>query len=237
VIRDYTFPFNKQTRIYNDNAIPGFEQADIVCGVSHIDGELREAYIKAPNEILMSPVVESDFSEPLKYVVNTSSEGTLRIQLPLTTGNGPIKQLVFFLRRKAAVEQYREYNNYSATLTAEADPVWNPVRPLLVHAQLQVGTAVWADEEEKWWRVASNILLPGGIRASGNYIYGYNFAEKPADFNPSGSVNASRVDMRLLLTVAPPGGTSDAEWSVHVFLVGTNWIRFQNGLANLVFMD
>jgi len=237
VIRDYTFPFNKQTRIYNDNAIPGFEQADIVCGVSHIDGELREAYIKAPNEILMSPVVESDFSEPLKYVVNTSSEGTLRIQLPLTTGNGPIKQLVFFLRRKAAVEQYREYNNYSATLTSEADPVWNPVRPLLVHAQLQVGTAVWADEEEKWWRVASNILLPGGIRASGNYIYGYNFAEKPADFNPSGSVNASRVDMRLLLTVAPPGGTSDAEWSVHVFLVGTNWIRFQNGLANLVFMD
>ena len=97
--------------------------------------------------------------------------------------------------------------------------------------------AVWADEEERWWRAQGDILLPGGIRAYGNYIYCYNFAEKPADFSPSGSLNASRVDMRLLLTVAPPGGAEDLEWSVHVFYVGTNWIRFQNGLANLVFMD
>ena len=100
-----------------------------------------------------------------------------------------------------------------------------------------MGTAVWADEEERWWRASSDILFPGGIRAYGDYIYAYNFAEKPAEFSPSGSLNASRVDLRLLLTVKPPGGAADLEWSVHVFVVGTNWIRFQNGLANMVFMD
>ena len=237
-VRDYTFPFNKQEVVPYAQAIPGFEDADFVCGVSHIDGSLRESYIHVPHELLLEPVAETTFSEPLKYVVSTTSAtDTIRIQLPLTIANGPIRQIFFFLRRNAAVDLYRDYNNYSATLAAQEDPVWNPERPLLVRAQLQVGTAVWADEEERWWRAAGDVLLPGGIRAYGNYIYVYNFGEKPHLFDPSGSVNASRVDLRLLLTVAPPGGASDGEWTVSVFVVGTNWMRFQNGLANWVFMD
>jgi hypothetical protein len=236
-VRDYTYPFRKFQTVYTSVGAPEFQVADILCGISSIDGPLRDAYIHKPHEILMSPVVETVFNEPLKYLVNTGSGATIKVQLPLTEANGPIKHILFFLRRKASVTDWRDYNNYSATLTAQEDPVWNPYRPLLVRAQLQAGTAVWADEDERWWRAQGDILLPGGIRGYGNYIYCYNFAEKPADFSPSGSLNASRVDLRLLLTVAPPGGAEDLEWSVHVFYVGTNWIRFQNGLANQVFMD
>jgi hypothetical protein len=186
---------------------------------------------------MMSPVVETTFAEPLKYVVNKSAEDTIRIGLPLTMANGPIQQLVFFLRRNASTQLWNDWNNYGAVLINDIDPVWNPEKPLLVSAQLLVGTAVWADQDERWWRAEGNIKLPGGIRGYGNYIYAYNFAETPADFNPSGSANASRVDMRLNLTVAPPGGATDGEWSVSVFLIGRNWIRFQNGLANLLFSD
>lgn len=236
-VRDYTFPFNVRQTVTNYSTVPGFIEADILCGISNIDGPLRAAYVERPHEILMEPVVETVFNEPLKYVVNTGAADTIKVQLPLTQANGPLKQIYFFLRRKAAVEQWRDYLNYSATLEQEADPVWNPVRPLLVHAQLQVGTAIWADAGEKWWRGAGDISLPGGVQAYGNYIYSYNFAEKPAEFSPTGSVNASRVDLKLNLTVAPPGGASDGEWTVHVFFVGTNWMRFENGLANQVFMD
>ena len=230
-IRDYSFPFRVNNTFTTSSTIPGFEAADLLLGVSYIDGELRKAYIETPNELLVNPVVESVFAEPLKYVVNISS--TIKIGLPITTANGPIRQLIFFLRRNAAVQQYNDWNNYGATLEGETDPVWNPERPLLQRAQLLVGTAVWADEDERWWRAASNLSLPGGVRGYGNYIYAYNFAEAPADFDPSGTLNANRADMRLNLTV--PG--FDGEWSVHVFVVGTNWMRFQNGLANMVFMD
>ena len=236
-VRDYSFPFRKMQRVTNSYTIPAFETADIVCGLSNIDGPLRTAYIERPHEIMMTPVVETTFAEPLKYTVNKSTEDKITIGLPLPDANGPIQQILFFLRRNAAVTEWADWNNYSATLKAEQDDVWNPERPLLVSAQLLVGTAVWADEGERWWRAAGDITLPGGIRAYGNYIYAYNFAEKPADFNPSGTVNASRVDLRFNLTVAPPGGAADGEWSVHVFLVGRNWIRFENGLANLLFMD
>ena len=237
--RDYLFPFRVIRDIKVTTVIPGFQAADLLLGVTYIDGELRKAYVERPHEILVNPVTETYFAEPLKYVANTlaTTGDQIRIQLPITTANGPIRQLIFFLRRNATVQQFNDWNNYSATLANEADPVWNPERPLLVSAQLQVGTAVWADEGEEWWRAASNILMPGGIRGYGSYIYAYNFAEKPAEFSPSGSVNASRTDIRLNLTVAPQGGASDGEWTVTVFVVGTNWFRFQNGLANLLFAD
>lgn len=231
-VRDYCYPFRKFQTVTIDSRIPAFESADILCGISHIDGELRKAYIERPHELLMSPVVETTFSEPLKYLINTPSGGTIKIGLPLTEANGPIRQIAFFLRRKDAVELYSDYTNFSAMLKTEVDPVWNPEQPLLQKAQLMVGTAVWADEGEAWWR--SNVNLPGGIRAGGNYIYTYNFADKPIEFAPSGSLNASRVDMRLNLTVKP---VDDVEWTVSVFYIGTNWMRFENGLANVMFMD
>jgi hypothetical protein len=99
-----------------------------------------------------------------------------------------------------------------------------------------VGTAVWADEEETWWRTTGALPLDGGIRISGNYVYAYNFTERASSWKPVGSLNASRVDLRLNLEVQQPEG-SDKEWEVVVFLVGINWMRFQNGLANQLFMD
>lgn len=236
-VRDYSYPYRKNTDIVIPLGVPSFETADILCGVSNVNDTLRKAYIERPHEILVSPVVETRFSEPLKYVTNRSTGTGIHVSLPLTEANGPIRQILFFLRRNASVSMFNDWNNYSAVLDNELDPVWNPSRPLLHRAQLQVGTAIWADEPERWWRAAADVVLPGGIRGFGNYIYGYNFAEKAAEFSPSGSVNASRVDMKLNLTVAAPSGTADGEWTVSVFLVGHNWLRYQNGIANMVFMD
>ena len=236
-VRNFVSPTYSNVRtVYIDAGAPFFESADIMCGISHIDGELRKAYLEAPHELLMSPVLESSFGEPLKYLINTKKENTIKIGLPIL-GNGPIRHMLFFLRRKASVDLFRDYTNFSGLLTNEIDPVWNPVKPLLIRAQMMIGTAVWADEEERWWRAANDILLPGGIRAYGNYIYGYNFAEKPSEFAPSGSINLSRVDMRLNLTVDPVISSFPNEWTVSVFLIGTNWMRFQNGIANVLFMD
>lgn len=235
-VREYSFYHNMQKTVVIPSSTPSFESADMLVGLSHIDGPLRDAYLRIPHEIMMETVTETTFNEPLKYVVNSSQGTTIKIQLPLEF-NGPIKQLYFFLRRNASIAQYNDWNNYSATLCSELDPTWNPERPLLEHAQLMLGTAIWADEGERWWRVTPSVACPGGIRSAGNYVYGYNFTESPHKFDPAGSVNASRVDMRLNLTVTRPGGTSDGEWTVSVFAVGNNWMRFENGIANLMFMD
>lgn len=236
-VRDYTYPFRKFEDLFVRYAAPGFETADLICGITQIDGDLRDAYMHTTHELMMEQVVETQFAEPVKYLTNTPYGETIKIQLPITTANGPIRQLIFFLRRNAAVQQFNDWNNYSAVLETEYNPIWNPAKPLLQHATLMVGTAVWVDQPERWWRATGNVVLPGGSRAYGNFIYAYNFAEKPIEFAPSGTLNPDRVDMKLSLTVAPPGGSSNTEWSVVLFVVGTNWIRFENGISNLLFMD
>ena len=232
--RDYSYQFNKSGTYTIPSATPGFSGADMICGISQLDTEARAPYIAKAHEIMMNPVTESVFSEPLKYVVNRGEGGLVTIKLPLTDANGPLKQILFFVRRKDAVTLYNDWTAFGAVLPAEVDPVFAPPAPLLQHAQLMVGTAVFADEDEAWWRSAGNVVMPGGIRGYGNYIYAYNFAERPTDFAPSGSVNGGRADLWLTLTVAPPVGV---EWSVSVFFVSTNWMRFENGLANQVFSD
>jgi hypothetical protein len=206
----------------------------MVCGISQLDTVAREPYFVKAHELMMNPVTESVYAEPLKYVVNRGVDGVVTVKLPLTDANGPLKQILFFLRRTDAVSKYAEWTTFGATLESEEDPTFAPYRPLLQHAQLMVGTAVFADEDEAWWRAAGNVSMPGGIRGYGNYIYAYNFAESPTAFSPSGSVNAGRADLFLTLSVAPPPGV---EWTVSVFFVSTNFMRFENGLANQVFSD
>ena len=232
--RDYSFPQRQFTTQTIQTATPSFSGADMVCGLSQLDTAAREPYVVAPHELMMNPVTEAVYAEPLKYVTNKGEGGLVTVKLPLTDANGPLKQILFFLRRTDAVSKYAEWTTFGATLATETDPVFAPPKPLLQRAQLMVGTAVFADEDEAWWRSAGNVAMPGGIRGYGNYIYAYNFAEAPTAFSPSGSVNAGRADLWLTLTVAPPLGV---EWTVSVFFVSTNFMRFENGLANQVFSD
>jgi len=69
-------------------------------------------------------------------------------------------------------------------------------------------------------------------------VYGYSFAARPSEHNPSGTMNASRLSsLRLTLEVKPPGGVDDTEWEVHVFVFGFQWLRFENGICNKMFID
>lgn len=235
-VRDWTVPFLKKRTVDVSQAIPTMESAELVCGVAQIDGEMRKAFISQPHEVLMTPTQEIRFAEPLKYQVGVANGNTILIGLPLTEANGPIRQIFWFLRRKAAIQTRSDWTNYSAILEGEENVVFNPRKPLLKRAQLLVGTAVWADESESWWRTSGALSLDGGIRVSGNYVYCYNFTNSPNSWVPAGTLNASRVDMRLNLEVEQPIGI-EKEWEVVVFVVGTNWMRFQNGLANQLFMD
>ena len=76
-----------------------------------------------------------------------------------------------------------------------------------------------------------------GIQLLGSYIYAYNFGEDPVKYGPTGSINGSRVPIRLELTVEPPQDVDDKEWEVQVFVLTNNWMRFENGLAELSFKD
>ena len=241
---------------------PGFEEATVFAGVVHTEDPLRSAYMRIPIEMIYEPVTHMRFDIDPDLTARTVEGATRRMVCNLDGLNGPIRELVFFLRRKA-VWRYNEWTNYGAlmepalfaTVLADADvntlrPIADQV-PLLASARLVVGNAVWRDETERWWRFDEGLTHRGGVRGAKGMVYGYVFGaatgQRYEDLQPSGTVNASRASLRLELEITPPTATATeaeigcdqtaTEWEVHVFGIGLNWLRFVNGMAVPVFKD
>jgi hypothetical protein len=204
-----------------------------------LTGGLRQAYIRQPHEMLYRNTQTFRFTEPLKYKVAKPSSETVLIQLPLEA-NGPIEEILWFLRRKGAVLQ-NEWINFSAVLASEVDPLYNPLQGFLKHATLQVNGQNLVSASADYFRSCAAEKHKGGIVAYQNYIYGYSFARFPGEHQPSGSINASRANsLRLTLEVtqvASPGAMDPDDWEVVVFCMGLNWLRFENGLVNRLYAD
>jgi len=226
VVADFTIP----------SATPTLKDAVLVCGFVQLDSDLRKAYVQRSHEVLWDNVINIPFSEPIKYSVNTGGGDTITVSLPLDAANGPVREIIWFVRRKA-IYKYNSWNNYGTYMEDEIDPIFKPQRPLMKKAVLRMGAVVWADQDEIWWRSRGALTHPGGVQVGSSYIYVYNFGDDPVKFGPSGSVNASRTSLRLDLTVQPPVGVDDSEWEVQVYVLSYNWIRFQNGIAERLFSD
>jgi hypothetical protein len=213
---------------------PTFLDARLVTYGVLTDGKLHEALIKAPYEKLFRELMKFSFSEPKRYLVN-SGGGVVRLQLPLEV-NGPLEEIIWIIRRKA-VAVNNEWTNYSNTLESEYDPVYRPFKSMLKYGEVQVNGISLIEAEGDYFRRNLARNHKGGIVAYNSFIYGYTFANEPGSYTPSGWINASRTaDVRLRLDIVPPNGSEDLEFEVFVYCIGINWVRFQNGLVNKLFI-
>jgi hypothetical protein len=196
-----------------------------------IDGKVRDAMLNQPFEILHRQVQTFTFSEPLKYAIGKGSGDTVKIQLPLEA-NHPLEEIIWFIRRKDCADN-NEWTNYSSVLERQYDAEYNPFDSLLVSATLQVNGITLCEAEGDYYRDLIARTHKGGYVSWSHFIYGYPFARHPGEHQPSGTLNASRVqNLRLTLEIK-----TSCEWEVKVFCIGLNWLRLQNGIANLLFKD
>jgi hypothetical protein len=229
-----TVPATSPVVVQASSTVPDFADFRLVTYGTLVDGKLRKALLHAPFERMFREVQAFRFTEPKKYVVNTSSNGSVRLQLPLEV-NGPIEELIWFIRRKGVADN-NEWTNYSNTLEDEWNPLMRPFESMLVHATLQVNGIPLIDRDGDFFRRNISQRHKGGIVAYNQFVYGYSFAEAPGLQNPTGWMNASRsTDVRLRIDVRQPSGTLDLEWEVVVYSIALNWVRFENGIANKVF--
>jgi hypothetical protein len=233
---------------------PGFGDVTVFAGVAQLEDPLRSAYMRIPIEMLYEPVQHQVYDVTDSLTVG--SDG-VSMQIPLLGFNGPIKELCWFLRRKA-VWDYNEWTNYGSLLEdalvatlptgANSTPIVTQV-PLLKSARLMVDNAVWREDAEQWWRYDYALRHRGGVRLSSGMVYGLVFGDAAgltaSTMQPMGTVNASRASLRLDLVVQPPSadglpescGLAATSWEVHVFAIGYNWMRFVNGMAGPLFKD
>jgi hypothetical protein len=229
---DTSFPYTQTTTVQTVGATPDLTSVRLLTFGASLDGKMRNAMLRQSFEIIHREVQTFYFSEPLKYMVSKNSGAdTVRIALPLEA-NHPLEEILWFVRRKD-VAGNNEWINYGSVLEQNYDAVYNKPEPLLVNAILQVNGVTICDAEEGYYRELIARHHRGGIVPYDRFIYGYPFSRHPADHQPSGTLNASRVqNLRLVLEVK-----GAVEWEVKVFCLGINWMRFQNGIAGSIFED
>ena len=216
--------------------IPQFQSVQLLTYGGVASGKLRDSMLREPFEILHREVQTFSFAEPMKYTIyKRSQENTIGIQLPIEA-NHPLEEIIWFVRRKGTSAN-NEWTNYSSVLEAD----WTKQRasvPLLQSASIQINGITVVEAEEAYFRQLIASRHKGGFSSYSSFIYGYPFAQKPGEHQPSGSANASRMNnLRLTLQIRAPSIGDDTEWEVKVFCIGLNWLRFENGLANPMFED
>ena len=236
-VRDNIVKINNIKTITASQDEPGLKNIQLLTQGIFVDGPYREMLLRQQFEGPFREIQQFDFTEPLKYVVNKMGNDLITVQLPLEA-NQPVEEIVWFLRRKASVTLNNDWTNYSATLEKDYDPTFAPLQPLLVSAKLQANGLDVISQDEAWFRSHIARAHRGGKTSYDSFIYGYSFSRHPGEHDPTGTMNASRLSsLRLTLNVKPPGGSSDTEWEVHVFVFAFQWVRFGNGICNKVFID
>lgn len=233
-----TFVFNKAgggtETVVASSTVPSFADVRLVTYGMLVDGKLREAILKAPFERMYREVQTFRFNEPKKYVVNTPSNGVVRLQLPLEC-NGPVEEIIWFIRRKAQANN-NDWVNYSNVTEAQYSILSAPQQSMLDRASVQVNGIDLIEAEGDHFRKELAKHHRGGVVAYNNFLYGYLTGQYPGRQNPTGWMNTSRsTDVRLRIDVRQPGGGLDLEFEVCVFCIAFNWVRFERGLVNKVF--
>jgi hypothetical protein len=237
--------------------VPGFEDVTVLVGVTQLEDPLRSAYMRQPMELMYEPIQYRYFD--MKNSTSVQQLGSLVLQnIDLSSLNGPLKEIVFFLRRKT-VWRYNEWTNYGLFMDYD---LWysyklNPnlslpvQRSLLTEATLWGGNSIFRSESEKWWRLESAFEHRGGVRGSSGMLYGFAFGAGAGwtvdNLQPMQTYNASRAPLSLDLRITPPRKDnsnfdgcepgSGLAWDVHVFGIGINWLRIVSGLAQPLFQE
>ena len=203
-----------------------------------LDVPERRRFVSAPLEYLIEQV---QYTPPLAIPRN-SRNATLSLNF-----NHPIKEFIWVLQRDVMVNRH-EYFNWSSLgcYEIQMNQVNNLPQPpnrtdLMVDARLQLdGQDRFDARDPIFFRLVQPYQRHTTI-PSDRYIYVYSLALRPEDQQPSGTLNASRIDNLVLqLGMSAQGANYNTsalfgDMSAYVYATNYNVFRVIDGYAGLLF--
>jgi hypothetical protein len=211
----------------------------------YLDVEERRMFVNASHEYLIEQV---QYTPPYSI---TAQQTTATIPVDF---NHPIKEF-FFVVQRDAMDNRNEWFNYSSLAINEPIPAYiqngylNWSSPdgrldLISSAKLQLdGYDRFAERKAQYFRLEQpyehHTTTP--VRS---YIYNYSFALRPEDVQPTGAMNASRIDsivwqinMNPLLSSPNITPTWLQRGNCHIVVYAHNYNVFRviNGFGGLLF--
>ncbi len=192
----------------------------------NLDTEERRRFVSAAHEYLIDQI------QYTPKIAIPAANNTANIKMDF---NHPIRELIWVVQRNTMIDLH-EYFNYSSL--AITDVSLSPRTDNILNAKIQLDGQ---DRFERRTPPYFRLVQPYQRHTTTpvlSFIYVYSFALRPEDAQPSGSVNASRIDSFNLLfdmcdteCTDPPRGNATAT----VYAVNHNVLRVIDGFGGLLF--
>jgi hypothetical protein len=156
----------------------------------YLDREERRRFVANTHEYLI---------EQIQYTPQVSIPEGINIQNVRLEFNHPIREMFWVIQREV-MKNTREWFNFGSTSAFEA----GISRDMLQDATLQVdGYDRFDARDAGYFRMVQPYQYHTSTDVK-NFIYLYSFSLRPEDMQPSGSLNASRIDnMNLMMNLRP----------------------------------
>ena len=202
-----------------------------------LDTDERRRFVSNAHEYLIEQV---QYTPPIPVAPGATS-ASIRLEF-----NHPIRELFWFIQRDD-MTRYHEYFNYSSLGLYESgkrqDILQDTVLQLDGFDRFQLRDAGYFRLVQPW---QYHTVVPEDF-----FVYSYSFALEPESVQPSGSMNASRIDSVVLQvnlvpgvvnpsqTPPPPGGVAPcpSPGTLHgrVYGINHNVLRIAEGFGGVLF--
>lgn len=205
----------------------------------YLDVEERRRFVSMSHEYLIEQV---QYTPPISI---TTSQQTATIQ---TDFNHPVKEFFFTLQRDYMQQVHEPFNFSSLAIGEPVPPTLLPYfLPGQVRTDLMSEAVLQLDGYDRFQKRSAfyfRVVQPYQHHTTtpvNSYIYTYSIALSPEDAQPSGSLNASRIDsvvwqitMNPILTTSESGA---GRGNCHARIYATNYnvFRVVNGYGGLLF--
>jgi hypothetical protein len=187
-----------------------------------LDIEERRRFVANSHEYLIEQVQYS----PSIGLNSTANSFPIRLEF-----NHPVREFIFVVQ-KNVMESYHEWFNYSSLAISEMGQRTD----LLASAVLQLdGQDRFQERDAGYFRLVQpwkhHTVIPNE-----DYLYVYSFALRPEDLQPTGSMNASRIDSIIWqLTTNQTTNPTRGNCSARVYATNHNVLRVVDGFGGLLF--
>lgn len=188
----------------------------------YLDVEERRRFVSNTHEYLIEQTQYTS-QIPIAPGATTSS---LRIEF-----NHPIRELFWYIQRDDML-RYHEYFNYSSLGTYEIgnrqDMLQDAVLQLDGFDRFQLRDAGYFRLVQPW---QYHTVIPEDF-----FVYSYSFALRPEDAQPTGSMNASRMDS-IVLQISLNPASVNAVGTLHsrIYATNHNVFRVADGFGGVLF--
>jgi len=199
-----------------------------------LDKEERRRFVSATHEYLIDQV------QYTPKIGIPAGNALTNVKLDF---NHPIRELIWYVQRDIMLNRH-EYFNYSSRYIDEYFVGCNDSpTDIMLSAKIQLDGQDRFDRRESSHFSLTQPFQRHTFTPIFKYIYVYSFALRPEDVQPSGSMNASRIDsFNLLIDVntalwSPPASAACNIGNCHTVVYATNHnvLRVIDGFGGLLF--